>query len=418
MTRVFVTGMGVVSPIAVGVDAFDAALDAGVDGAAEITRFDHEIFDRHIACEVKDFVPRDHLTAAEVRRTGRCAQMALSGLRQALAQAGIAPERIAGPRTSVVIGTTMGEANVLGELEAAWIHRGDGVIHPARLPRYGTTLLPIHLARAIGARGLVQTLPSACAAGNYAIGFAAELIRAGRADVVVTGASEVLEKLQFAGFARLGAMSPDFVRPFDVDRKGLLVGEGAGIFILESEAHAVARDANVLAEVGGYGLACDAHHITRPHPEGVGSLQAMRSALETSQITPDKVDLVNAHGTATQANDAIEAMVLGQLFGASRPAVTGIKSMLGHCMGAASAIEAVSCVLSIQRDSAPPTTHHERCDPGCDIDVVVAAPRAMRCDVVLNNALAFGGYDAAVIFAKLGVLPDLSQAVAPLEARS
>ncbi|NOY90852.1 MAG: beta-ketoacyl-[acyl-carrier-protein] synthase family protein [Deltaproteobacteria bacterium] len=394
------------SPVAVGVDAFDAALAAGEDGAAEITRFDHEVFDRHIACEVKDFVPRDHLTAAEVRRTGRCAQMALSGMRQALSHARIGPGEIAGPRTSVVIGTTMGEANVLGELEAAWIHEGDHVIHPARLPRYGTTLLPIHLARAIGARGLVQTLPSACAAGNYAIGFAAELIRAGRADVVITGASEVLEKLQFAGFARLGAMSPDFVRPFDVARRGLLVGEGAGIFVLESEAHALARDANLLAEVGG--LACDAHHITRPHPEGVGSLQAMRRAIETSRLRPEQVDLVNAHGTATQANDAVEAMVLGQLFQAKRPAVTSIKSMLGHCMGAASAIEAVSCVLSILNDSAPPTTHHENPDPGCDVDLVVGGPRAMRCDVVLNNALAFGGYDAAVVFAKPGILEDVS----------
>lgn len=416
MTRVLVTGMGVVSPIAIGVDAFDAALDAGVDGAAEIKSFDHSVFDRHIACEVKGFAPRDHLTAAEVRRAGRCSQMALAAMREAVERAGLTPEQLGGPRTSVVIGTTMGEANVLGELEAAWIHEGEEVIHPARLPRYGTTLLPIHLARAVGARGLVQTLPSACAAGNYAIGFAAELIRSGRADVVITGASEVLEKLQFAGFARLGAMSPDFVRPFDVDRAGLLVGEGAGIFVLESEAHAVARDATPLAEVGGYGLACDAHHITRPHPEGVGSLHAMRRAMETSRIEPGQVDLVNAHGTATQANDAIEAKVVNEAFGAHRPAVTSIKSMLGHCMGAASAIEAVSCILSVQRDSAPPTTHHEHLDPVCDIDLVVGGPRRMRCDVVLNNALAFGGYDATVLFAKTGILPDLSGPVCGGEA--
>src|SRR5512139_563488 len=206
MRRVFVSGLGVVSPLGIGLQAFEEGLLAGRSGAAPVERFDTSDLDRHLACEVKGFRPRDHLSAAEVRRTGRCAQMALAAGRMAFAQSGLRVEDLAGPRTSVIVGTTMGEANLLGELKNAWIHEGSDALAPAKLPRYGTTLLPIHLARAFGARGMVQTLPAACAAGNYAIGFAADQIRAGRADVVITGASEVIERLQYAGFVRLGAM--------------------------------------------------------------------------------------------------------------------------------------------------------------------------------------------------------------------
>ncbi len=404
MGRVFVSGVGVVSPIGLGREGFWSALVEGRSGAAEVQRFDTSSLDRNVACEVKDFRPRDFMSAAEAKRTGRCAQFAIAAARMAIEDAGLGPSDLAGPRTSVIMGTTMGEANVLGELKHAWIHDGADAIVPAKIPRYGTTLLPIHIARAVGARGMVQTLPAACAAGNYAIGFAVDMIREGRADVVVTGASEVIEKVQYAGFVRLGAMAPDRVRPFDRDRKGLLLGEGAGVMILESEEHLVRRGGRPLAEVGAIGLACDAHHITRPHPDGTGFAHAMSEAILKSGLRAEQIDLINAHGTATQANDVIEARVIRDVFRGYRVPVTSIKSMTGHCMGAASAIEAVSCVLSIEKKVHPPTIHFDALDPECDVDVVANEPRAGKCDVVVNNSLAFGGYDAVVVLARPGVL--------------
>ncbi|HJL00298.1 MAG TPA: beta-ketoacyl-[acyl-carrier-protein] synthase family protein [Polyangiaceae bacterium LLY-WYZ-15_(1-7)] len=410
MRRVFVTGVGVISSLGFGREAFWRSLVSGRSGAAPIELFDTSDLDRSIACEVKGFRPRDFLTAAEVRRTGRCSAMSIAAARMAVEDAGIGVEHLEGPGTSVILGTTMGEANVLGELEQAWLHQGEDSVATGLIPRYGTTLLPIHVARAFGARGMVQTMPAACAAGNYAIGYAADQVRAGRADVALTGAAEVIERLQFAGFCRLGAVSPDVCRPFDQQRQGLLVGEGAAILVLESEESVVRRGATPLAEVGGYGLACDAHHITRPHPDGEGSAHAMREAIRTSGLDPRQVDFVNAHGTGTAANDKVESKVLAQIFGDRQPMVTSVKSMLGHCMGAASAMEAVSCVLTLQDDVVPPTMNYEHPDPECEVNLVANAARKQRVDVVLNNSLAFGGYDAVVAFAKPDVLPNEARA--------
>jgi len=410
MGRVYVTGMGTVSSLGFGRKAYWEALIAGKSGASEVTLFDTGSIGRNIACEVKGFRARDFLSAAESRRAGRCSAFAVAAARMAVEDAKIHGKLIAGERTAVVLGTTMGEANVLGELQKAWIHQGEDALQSAKLPRYGTTLLPIHVARAFGARGMVQTLPAACAAGNYAIGFAADQIRAGRADVAITGAVEIIEKLEYAGFARLGAMSPDRCQPFDKNRKGLLLGEGATMLVLESEESVVRRGATPLAEVGGYGLACDAHHITRPHPTGEGSIKAMRQAISSSGLTEDDIDHVNAHGTATQNNDSVEALVINQVFGKRRVPVTSIKGMIGHCMGASSAMEAVACVMTIQTGIIPPTTNYETPDPECDLDIVANVPRDVtkagkQIDVVLNNALAFGGYDAVVCFARPDRLP-------------
>ena len=406
MKRVYVTGIGVVSSLGLGREALGPALLKGASAASEITLFDASGMGRSIACQVPDFRPRDHLTAAEARRAGRCSAMALAAARMAVEDAGLGSDSLAGSDTAVILGTTMGEANVLGELEAAWIHEGQQAVKPSSLPRYGTTLLPIHIARAFKTRGMVQTLPAACAAGNYAIGYAADQIRAGRVSAAIAGGAEVIEKLQYAGFVRLGAMSPDRCRPFDKNRQGLLVGEGAGILVLESEERVRARGGRILAEVGGYGLACDAHHITRPHPEGAGSAHAMRRCLAASGIKASQVDFVNAHGTATQANDAVESKVINEIFGDHRVKVTSIKSMIGHCMGAASAIEAVSCIMSLCDQVIPPTMHYETKDEACDINVVANEAQQAKIDVVLNNSLAFGGYDAVTCFAREGILPD------------
>jgi 3-oxoacyl-[acyl-carrier-protein] synthase II len=404
MGRVFVTGMGVVSSLGFGRAAYWQALIEGRSGIREVSLFDTAAIGRHVAGEVKDFRARDHMSAAEARRVGRCSAFAVAAARMAAEDAGVT-KQLAGERTAVVIGTTMGEANVLGELQKAWIHEGNEAVQTAKLPRYGTTLLPIHVARAFGAKGMVQTLPAACAAGNYAIGFAADQIRAGRADIAVTGAVEIIEKLEFAGFARLGAMSPDKCMPFDKNRKGLLLGEGAAMLVLESEASVVRRGARPLAELGGYGLACDAHHITRPHPEGAGSIKAMRQAIESSGLTPADVDHINAHGTATPNNDSVEALVIRKIFEDRPVPVTSIKSMIGHCMGASSAMEAIACVMTLETGIVPPTTNYETPDPECALAIVANHAQEHRVDVVLNNALAFGGYDAVVCFAKPGRLP-------------
>jgi 3-oxoacyl-[acyl-carrier-protein] synthase II len=406
--RVFVTGMGVVSSLGLGRQAFWSALVEGRSAARTVTSFDTAELGRDRACEVLDFRARDHLTAAEARRTGRCSAFAIAAARMALADARLATSDLDGERVSVVLGTTMGEVDVISELEAAWLHHGEQAVQTHKLARYGTSLLPIHVARAVGARGLVQTLPAACAAGNYAIGFAYDQIRSGRADVVITGASELLDKVQFAGFVRLGAIAPERCQPFDKQRKGLLIGEGAGILVLESEEHAQRRGASLLAEVGGYGLACDAHHITRPHPEGKGSITALRAACAASGIDADQVDFVNAHGTATPANDQVESLVMREVFGARRVPISSIKSMIGHCMGAASALEAIACVETTLTGVYPPTIHYEERDPECDVAVVANVAQQGKADVVLNNSLAFGGYDAVVTFARPGVLPEPS----------
>jgi 3-oxoacyl-[acyl-carrier-protein] synthase II len=310
----------------------------------------------------------------------------------------------------------MGEAEILGELEHDWISGGPRAVRRASIPRYGATLLPIHVARAIGATGMVLALPAACAAGNYAIGFAADLIRSGRADVVMTGAAELIQELQFSGFVRLAAMAPEKCQPFDLNRQGLLLGEGAALLIVESEAHANRRGARLQAEVGGYGLSCDAYHITRPRPDATGSITAMRDAIERSRLVPADVDFVNAHGTGTKHNDVAESKVVSEVFGTRRVPVTSMKSMLGHCMGAASAIEAIGCIFTLETGMYPPTIGYETPDPECDLDVVANVARAGKADVVINNSLAFGGYNAVAVFARPGVLPPPSPA--PTAARA
>jgi len=402
---VFVTGVGVVSSIGLGKDAFYAGLAAGKSGISPVASFDASALGRTLAGEVKGFEPDDHLTQAEQRRMGRCSMMALAAARMAVQDSGLTPERLAGPRTAVVLGTTMGEAQLLADMEHEWIVNGPKAVRSSAIPKYGSTLLPIHVARAIGAHGMVLTLPAACAAGNYAIGFGADLIRAGRADVVVTGAAEIVQQLQYSGFVRLAAMATERCQPFDLNRQGLLLGEGAGLLVLESEAHAARRGARLQAEVGGYGLSCDAYHITRPHPLAAGSIAAMRAAIERSGLSPADIDFVNAHGTGTKHNDAAEAKVVHDVFGDRRVPISSMKSMLGHCMGAASAIEAIGCIFSLEKGLYPPTIGFETPDPECDLDVVANVARAGKADIVVNNSLAFGGYNAVSVFARPGVLP-------------
>jgi len=234
LQRVFVTGVGVVSSIGLGKSSFFRALEAGVRGISRVTAFDVSALGRQYAGEVQSFEGREHLSDAERRRMGRCSAMALTAARMALEDAGMPSTVRVASRTAVILGTTMGEARILEQLDRQWILGGPEAVSRALVPKYGSTLLPIHVARAIGAQGMVMALPAACAAGNYAISLGADLIRAGRADVVVSGAAEILQALQFSGFVRLGAMAPEMCQPFDRNRQGLLLGEGAGVLVLES----------------------------------------------------------------------------------------------------------------------------------------------------------------------------------------
>ncbi len=222
--------------------------------------------------------------------------------------------------------------------------------------------------------------------------------------MVLAGASELIQQLQFSGFVRLAAMAPDRCRPFDRDRQGILLGEGAAVFVLESEAHAARRGARAQAELGGFGLTCDAYHITRPHPDAAGSVEAMRRAIAESGLTPADVDFVNAHGTGTKANDTAEAAVMREVFAGRAVPISSMKSMFGHCMGAASAIEAAACLFTIERGVYPPTIHFETPDPECEVALVANEARRGAHRVVVNNSLAFGGYNAVTLFAQPGVL--------------
>jgi 3-oxoacyl-[acyl-carrier-protein] synthase II len=401
---VYITGVGVVSSIGLGRAEFFNALAKGQSGISPVESFDASALGREYAGEVKGFRPKDHLTAAEARRTGRCSAMALAAARMAIEDAALPAEKLHGGRVAVVIGTTMGEATLLSELEYQWIKSGPDAVSRSMIPKYGSTLLPIHVARAIGAQGMVLTLPAACAAGNYAIGFAADLIRSGRADVAVTGAAELLQELQFSGFVRLAAMAQQRCQPFDLNRQGLILGEGAGLVVLESEEHAVRRGAQAQAEVGGYGLSCDAYHITRPHPDAAGSIAAMRACIERSGLSPEDIDFVNAHGTGTRHNDIAETKVMRDVFGDRKVPISSMKSMLGHCMGAASALEAIGCLMTLETGVYPPTIGYETPDPECNVDVVANVARDGKADIVINNSLAFGGYNAVTCFARPGVL--------------
>lgn len=403
--RVLVTGMGVISSAGHGCRAFWDSLAAGKSAVTPVTGFDTTDLGRNYASEIKDFRPRDYLTAAEARRTGRCGAFTLAAARMATVDARLGPASVPSGRLAVIIGTTMGEAKDLEGLEHAWIQKGREAVNAKIIARCGWSLLPIHVARSLGARGALLTLPGACAAGNYAIGLAADLIRTGRADVAIAGGVEIIQQLQFAGFARLGAIAPERCQPFDKNRQGLILGEGAAMLVLESEEHAVQRGADAFAEFGGYGLACDAYHITRPHPEGTGTVAATRRALAEAGIEPHEVDFINAHGTGTHANDVIESKATREVFGDRPVPMSSCKSMIGHTMGASSALESVACVLTIKTGIYPPTIGYEVPDPECPINVVANVAQKGPADIVVNNSLAFGGYDAVSIFAKVGRLP-------------
>jgi 3-oxoacyl-[acyl-carrier-protein] synthase II len=392
---VVVTGVGPVTPIGIGRESFWAAALSGTDASDEIRAFDTSLYKVHRACEVRDFDP------PEVEgKPGRASTLAVAAADLALRDAGLAPPL---ERAGVVIGTTGGEIQVLERLNRIRNETSQDGANSGEFSKHPCHVISANVARHFGLSGPNIVVPTACAAGNYAVAIGRDWIESGRSDIVLAGGSDPLSKIAFTGFGRLGAIAPDRCRPFDRNRRGLLVSEGAAILVLESLDSARARAAKIYAEIRGSGFSCDAYHLTIPHPEGTGVRLAMARALEDARIEPEQVDYVSAHGTGTPANDRIEAGALHSLFRdriRSIP-VSSIKSMIGHTMGAASAIETIACVLAIDTGFVPPTINYETPDPECDLDVVPNAARETPVHVALNNAYAFGGNNSCLVIARV-----------------
>ena len=404
MTRVFVTGLGVVTPIGTGIDAFWSALAAGASGAGTIERFDVSEFPVRIAAEVDDFDPTTYMDRREAARTDRFSQMAVAAAALAVEDAGL--HTFDARRSGVVVGTGIGGLATIEEQHAALLRGGPRRVSPFMVPRLMPNGAAASIAMRLGLHGPNFCVASACATGAHALGEALEMIRSGRADVVLAGGSEAaLTPLALASFARMGALSErndepqKASRPFDRDRDGFVFGEGAGILVLESEEHAQERSASVVAELAGYAATSDAFHVTQPDPEGAGAAAAMRGAMADASVTPEDVDYINAHGTSTPYNDRVETLAIKSALGneAKRIPITSTKSQTGHLLGAAGAVEAAATALMIVRQKIPRTINLENPDPDCDLDYVADGPRGGSIGVALSNSFGFGGQNACLV---------------------
>jgi 3-oxoacyl-[acyl-carrier-protein] synthase II len=397
--RVVITGLGAVTPIGSGVDTFwKAALDC-TNGVQPLQSIDVSEFKTKVGGEVKDFDAAAYLSPSEIASMGRSSQFAVAAARMAMQQSGLDMNKEDPYRVSVSVGTTMGEPQILEQGVNIKYQSGADAI-PATLPaQYPCGAIPANIARAIGAKGPNMIIPTACAAGNYAIGYGLDMIRLGRTDCVISGGSDPFSRIAFTGFNRLLATAERCVRPFSKNRDGMAVAEGAGMLILEELEHAKRRGAPILAEVLGYGLACDAFKMTIPSPTGEGGIRSLRRALQHSQISADAIDYVSAHGTGTGENDKSETLIVKTVLGERAYSVpmTSLKSMLGHTMGAASAIEAVSCVLMLQHNVILPTINYEEADAECDLDYVTNQPREAVLNTVVSNAFAFAGNTSSLV---------------------
>ena len=391
--RVVVTGLGIVSSIGIGKDCFWKNLIKGKSGISKVSLFDTSHMSRHYAGEIKNFTPQEYIPGEKIKFMGRATQLAVVATKLALEDAGLKPRDV----NALFLGTTMAENLQIEYLFESWfsgkkdLERKKVVLSPAN-----NLSGNVGIYFKIRPRNLL--IPTACAAGNYAIGYGFDLIRNAEADCVVCGGADAFFKINFQGFLRLYAMAEQICQPFDRDRKGMLVGEGAGILILEELKQALSRNAHIYAEILGYGLSCDAYHITAPHPRGIR--KAIEKALDNSGVSVEDVDYISAHGTGTIQNDKAECKAIKDVFGRryKEIPISSIKSMLGHCMGAASAIEALSCCLALQEEIIPPTINYKTPDPDCDIDCVPNKSRRKQLEIVLNNGFAFGGNNCCVVF--------------------
>lgn len=404
MQRVVVTGIGAVTPIGSGRETFWDGLLAGVSGIGPVTSFDTSAFPVHIGAEVHGFAPEPYLRRLDPAAVGRASQFAIAAARMALADAGLDPDDLNRKRTGVTMGTTSGEPLYIEQYNDIRKAEGTDAIPGDMMPRYPCHVIPTHVAIELGLRGPCLMIPTACAAGNYAIGYGFDLIRTGRADLMLSGGADAFSRITYMGFSRLGAIAPERCRPFDKDRKGMVPGEGAAVLVLEPLDRARGRGATIYAEVLGYGVSCDSHHMTAAHPAGDGAIRAMTAAMKESTVSREDVSYISAHGTGTPTNDRVESIAVTALFNgrAAKIPMSSIKSMLGHTMGAASAMEAAACSLALSTGWVPPTINHQHPDPEFDLDYVPNQARRIDPRIVLNNAYAFGGNNASLCLARYG----------------
>jgi len=410
LQRVVVTGLGAVTPIGNTVAEYWSGLTSGRNGVASISLFDAANHACRFAAEVKGFDPTGFIEPKEAKRWDRFCKFGVVAAKQALAHAGLEITDANADRIGVSIGSGVGGLLTMETQAHVLEGKGPGRVSPFTVPMMIPNMATGLAAIALGAKGPSSAVATACAAGSNAIGDAFRLLQLGKADAMVCGGAEsAITPLGVAGFASAKALSfrnddpSSASRPFDKDRDGFVIGEGSGVLVLETLAHAEARGATILAEIVGYGTTCDAHHITSPTPGGVGGAAAMRLALEDGGISADSIDYVNAHGTSTPANDSNETAAIKSALGAraGQIPVSSTKSMTGHLLGGSGGIEAVACVLALQHNVVPPTINHTNPDPECDLDVVPNSAREHTLETVLSNSFGFGGHNVCLAFRRM-----------------
>lgn len=407
--RVVITGLGVISSLGQNIQDLWSNIATGRSGISSITRFDASGFRTRIAAEVKDFDAVALFGSREARRMDRFSQFAVAAAMQAVQNAGLEITEANRDRIGVVIGTAIGGIGTLLEQTQVFTERGPSKVSPFLVPMMLPDTGPGMVAIQLGVRGPNLAIVTACATGTNSIGEAAEIIRRGQSDVIIAGGSEAaIVPVAMAGLGVMGATSerndePERAsRPFDRDRDGFVMGEGAGVCILESLEHAQERQANILAEVTGYGSSCDAYHISAPAENGSGAARCMQMALDDAGLRTEQIDYANAHGTATHLNDKSETAAIKTVFGelAYQIPVSSTKSMTGHLLGAAGALEAIICVQVLKNQILPPTINYENQDPDCDLDYVPNKARIHTVQHIMSNSFGFGGHNATIILSK------------------
>lgn len=403
--RVFVTGAGVVSPLGNDVETFWKRLCAGESGAAPITRFDTTGYGTTFACEVKDFSIEGILDRKEAKRMDRFVQFAVVAAHEAIRNAGLDLDALDTERIGVIVGSGIGGMETFEAQHRTLVERGPGRVSPFFIPMMISDMAAGQVSIQFGLKGPNFCTVSACASGAHAIGEALRLLRAGDADVIVAGGSEAtITPMALAGFGNARTLStrnddpPRASRPFDQDRDGFVIGEGAGMLILETEAHARARNAKVICELAGYGASGDAYHMTAPSEDGNGAARAMKRALEDAGMSVTDIAYINAHGTSTPTGDPVEIQAVKTVFGdhARSLMMSSTKSMTGHLLGAAGGLEGVITAFAIQRGVVPPTINLEQPDPQCDLDLVPKQARQAALKAALSNSFGFGGHNVAL----------------------
>ena len=405
--RVVVTGMGAVTPVGNTVPEFWKSLVAGRSGISRITYFDPALYDCQIAGQVKELDVEAFLSKKEIRHTEKFVHYAMAASAEAMADAGLAEqEDEAANRFGVLIGSGIGSLRIIEEQHEVLLQRGPSKLRPFLIPMLIVNEASGHVSMRYQLKGPNSCVATACATGNHAIGEAMRIIQYGDADAMLAGGTEgAITPMGIGGFCALKGLSmrnrePERAsRPFDAERDGFVMGEGAGIVILEELGHAQRRGARIHAEVVGFGMSGDAYHITAPEPSGDGCVRAMVATLKDAGMKPEEIDYINAHGTSTYLNDKIETLALKKTFGdhARKVAISSTKSMTGHLLGAAGGVEFIVCCMAIKEGVVPPTINLENRDPECDLDYMPNKARRVRVRVAMSNALGFGGHNASVV---------------------